>query len=110
MNEDESTYEVPDYILSRLQPTLTARLPRAGRRDGDPRVPPAVRRTELLDLTVEFLQEAHELKLDFSPRDGINLLRFAIKRMAQDPDAPARPGRRLARSAAAAASARRRST
>src|ERR1017187_5115060 len=23
MNEDESTYEVPDYILSRLQPTLT---------------------------------------------------------------------------------------
>src|SRR5204862_4928878 len=23
MNEDESTYEIPDYILSRLQPTLT---------------------------------------------------------------------------------------
>ena len=43
---------------------------------------------ELLALTVEFLQQAHALKLDFSPRDGINLLRFAIKRMAQDPKHP----------------------
>src|SRR5208282_1758721 len=42
----------------------------------------------LLALTVEFLQQAHKLKLDFSPRDGINLLRFAIKRMAQDPAHP----------------------
>ena len=42
----------------------------------------------LLALTVEFLQQAHRLKLDFSPRDGINLLRFAIKRMAQDPTHP----------------------
>ena len=43
---------------------------------------------ELLALTVNFLQAAHALKLEFSPRDGINLLRFAIKRMAQDPDHP----------------------
>ena len=42
----------------------------------------------LLALTVEFLQQAHRLKLDFSPRDGINLLRFAIKRIAQDPTHP----------------------
>src|SRR4029077_8645356 len=27
MNEDESTFEVPDYILSRLQPTLTVGYP-----------------------------------------------------------------------------------
>ena len=27
MNEDESTYEVPDYILSRLQPTLNLGFP-----------------------------------------------------------------------------------
>ena len=39
-------------------------------------------------MTVEFLQQAHALKLDFSPRDGINLLRFALKRMAQDPKHP----------------------
>jgi MoxR-like ATPase len=88
MNEDESTYEVPDYILSRLQPTLTLGFP--GREDEMAilkyHLPFA--KVELLALTVEFLQQAHALKLDFSPRDGINLLRFAIKRMAQDNDHP----------------------
>src|SRR4051812_42026234 len=88
MNEDESTYEVPDYILSRLQPTLTLGFP--GRDDEMAilkyHLPFA--KVELLALTVEFLQQAHALKLDFSPRDGINLLRFAIKRMAQDPKHP----------------------
>ncbi|HEY1064552.1 MAG TPA: ATPase, partial [Pirellulales bacterium] len=43
---------------------------------------------EMLALTVDFLQEAHRLKLDFSPRDGINVLRYAMKRMAQDPSHP----------------------
>lgn len=37
-------------------------------------------------LTVEFLQKSHELKLDFSPRDGISVIRYAIKRLAQDSD------------------------
>jgi MoxR-like ATPase len=88
MNEDESTYEVPDYILSRLQPTLTLGFPN---RDDEMAIlsyhlPFAGK--DLLALTVEFLQQAHELKLDFSPRDGINMLRFAIKRMAQDPKHP----------------------
>jgi len=88
MNEDESTYEVPDYILSRLQPSLTLGFPN---RDDEMRIlqyhlPFA--KAELLALTVEFLQKAHELKLDFSPRDGLNLLRFAIKRMAQDNQHP----------------------
>ena len=88
MNEDESTYEVPDYILSRLQPTLTLGFP--GRDDElailQYHLPFAS--AELLALTVDFLQAAHGLKLEFSPRDGINLLRFAIKRMAQDPEHP----------------------
>ncbi len=43
---------------------------------------------EMLAMTVEFLQHSHELRLDFSPRDGINLLRYAIKRMLQDPKHP----------------------
>ena len=88
MNEDESTYEVPDYILSRLQPTLTLGFP--GREDEMAilRYHLPFARPELLALTVEFLQRAHALKLDFSPRDGINLLRYAIKRMAQDPRHP----------------------
>jgi len=88
MNEDESTYEVPDYILSRLQPQLALSFPS---REDEMRIlsyhlPFA--ESELLAMTVEFLQKAHGLKLDFSPRDGINILRYAIKRMAQDPDHP----------------------
>lgn len=88
MNQDESTYEIPDYILSRLQPTLTLGFP--SKRDEmailQYHLPFA--QADMLAMTVEFLQQAHGLKLDFSPRDGINLLRFAMKRLAQDPQHP----------------------
>ena len=43
---------------------------------------------DMLAMTVDFLQQAHELNLDFSPRDGINMLRYAMKRLAQDPEHP----------------------
>ena len=85
MNEDESTYEVPDYILSRLQPTLALGFPSRHDEMAILKYHLPFAEDELLALTVEFFQQAHELKLDFSPRDGINLLRYAIKRMAQDP-------------------------
>ncbi|MEC7557779.1 MAG: MoxR family ATPase [Planctomycetota bacterium] len=88
MNEDESTFEVPDYILSRLQPTLV--LDHPSREDErailEYHLPFA--NAEMLNLTVEFLQQAHELKLDFSTRDGINVLRYSLKRLASDPEHP----------------------
>jgi len=88
MNQDESTYEVPDYILSRLQPTLTLGFPNRQDELAILQYHLPFAEPEMLAMTVEFLQHAHELKLDFSPRDGINLLRFAIKRLAQDPKHP----------------------
>ncbi len=88
MNEDESTYEVPDYILSRLQPTLTLGFPDRDDEMAILRYHLPFAEDDLLALTVEFLQQAHELKLDFSPRDGISILRYTIKRMAQDPKHP----------------------
>lgn len=88
MNQDESTFEVPDYILSRLQPTLNLQFP--NREDElailEYHLPFCSQ--EMLAMTVEFLQRSHGLKLDFSPRDGINLLRYAVKRINQDPDHP----------------------
>ena len=88
MNDDDSTYEIPDYILSRLQPTLKLDFP--SRRDEkailEYHIPFA--EAEMLELTIEFLQQAHELRLDFSPRDGVNVLRYALKRLAQDSDHP----------------------
>jgi MoxR-like ATPase len=88
MNEDESTYEVPDYILSRLQPTLALGFPSRDDELAILKYHLPFAESELLALTVEFLQQAHKLKLDFSPRDGLNILRYAIKRMAQDPATP----------------------
>jgi MoxR-like ATPase len=88
MNEDESTYEVPDYILSRLQPTLTLGFPTRDDEMAILRYHLPFASGELLAITVDFLQQAHSLKLDFSPRDGINILRFALKRMAQDSSHP----------------------
>ncbi len=88
MNQDESTYEIPDYILSRLQPTLGLEFPNKQDEMAILQYHLPFAEPEMLALTVEFLQRSHELKLDFSPRDGINLLRYAMKRLAQDPDHP----------------------
>ena len=43
---------------------------------------------EMLGVTVTFLQEAHQLNLEFSVRDGIHLLQYALKRLSQDPTHP----------------------
>jgi len=84
MNDDESTYEVPDYILSRLQPTLAIGFP--SRRDEMAilRYHLPFAEEELLEITVDFLQRAHRLDLGFSPRDGIHIVRYALKRLAQE--------------------------
>ncbi len=88
MNQDESTYEIPDYILSRLQPTLALGFPNRQDELAILKYHLPFAENDMLAMTVEFLQHAHELKLDFSPRDGINLLRYAMKRRSQDPRHP----------------------
>ncbi len=88
MNRDESTFEIPDYILSRLQPTLPLSMP-------DHRDEMAILQyhlpfasEDLLRMTVDFLQKSHQLDLDFSPRDGIHILQYALKRLSQDKEHP----------------------
>ena len=88
MNQDESTYEIPDYIMSRLQPTLPVGFPNKQDEMAILQYHLPFAEPEMLAMTVEFLQRSHQLKLEFSPRDGINLLRYALKRISQDPDHP----------------------
>ena len=88
MNQDESTFEIPDYILSRLQPTLKLDFPNREDEKAILEYHLPFCSEQMLNMTVEFLQKSHELKLDFSTRDGINLLRYAIKRIKQDPEHP----------------------
>ena len=79
MNDDASTYEVPEYMVSRIQPLIFVDFPD---RDEERQVlqynvdfAPA----DLLELTANFLQEAHRHNLDYSTRDGINIMRYALK-------------------------------
>jgi MoxR-like ATPase len=88
MNQDESTYEIPDYIMSRLQPTLQVGFPNKYDEMAILQYHLPFAEPEMLAMTVEFLQKSHELKLDFSPRDGINILRYAMKRLAQESEHP----------------------
>lgn len=88
MNQDESTFEIPDYILSRLQPTLTLKFPSREDEKNILEYHLPFCADDMLAMTVEFLQNSHELKLDFSPRDGINMLRYAMKRIAQETEHP----------------------
>ena len=88
MNDDESTFEIPDYILSRLQPTLSLGFPSREDELAILKYHLPFSNEEMLNLTVEFLQQSHVLKLDFSTRDGINVLRYALKRLAADPEHP----------------------
>ncbi|MFK7738159.1 MAG: AAA family ATPase [Pirellulaceae bacterium] len=88
MNQDDSTYEIPDYILSRLQPTLPLGFPNRQDELAILQYHLPFAESDMLAMTVEFLQRSHQLNLDFSARDGLNLLRFALKRLAQDSDHP----------------------
>src|SRR5213080_2727264 len=88
MNEDASTYEVPDYIMSRLQPTLHLGFPDKSDEVASLKYHLPFSPGDLLTLTVGFLQDAHALDLDFSVRDGIHILQYALKRLAQDPQHP----------------------
>jgi hypothetical protein len=88
MNEDESTFEIPDYIMSRLQPGLKIGFPDKKDELAILQYNLPFAEKEMLELTVDFLQRAHQLDLDFSPRDGIHLLQYSLKRLSQDPEHP----------------------
>jgi MoxR-like ATPase len=96
MNEDASTFELPDYIHSRLQPQIFIDFPE---RDEEllilkKNLPFAD--DEILDYVVEFLQTAHDADERYSVRDGINIGRYALKRLAEIPAPGGEPeGKRL---------------
>jgi MoxR-like ATPase len=83
MNDDASTFELPEYIHSRLQPQIFIDFPE---RDEEllilkSNLPFAD--DEILEYVVEFLQAAHEASERYSVRDGINIARYALKRLVE---------------------------
>src|SRR5271166_2661474 len=79
MNDDASTFELPEYIHSRLQPQIFIDFPE---RDEEFQIlkenlPFADDR--ILNYVTDFLQQAHAADERYTARDGINIARFAIK-------------------------------
>jgi MoxR-like ATPase len=79
MNDDASTYEVPDYIISRLQPMIQLDYPDKAEELAILRYNLNFAPEEILRLTVSFLQKSHEARMDYSIRDGLSIARYAMK-------------------------------
>jgi MoxR-like ATPase len=79
MNEDASTYEIPEYIHSRLMPQIYVDFPEEDeeREILEAQVPFAD--GEVLEYVLAFLRQAHKHDLRYTVRDGINLVRYAMK-------------------------------
>ena len=95
MNEDASTFELPEYIHSRLQPQIYIDFPEADEellilKENLPFADSAI-----LGYVVKFLQRAHSADELYSVRDGINISRYALKMAAAD-SVPSRERLRLA--------------
>lgn len=79
MNEDASTFEIPEYIHSRLQPQIYIDFPEADEELLILRENLPFADRDLLRYVVNFLQRAHEADELYSVRDGINIARYAMK-------------------------------
>lgn len=81
INEDASTYDIPEYIHSRLQPQIFIDFP--DREDEllilKENLPFADE--DILNYMVDFLQRSHMADEVYSVRDGINMARYALKMM-----------------------------
>ena len=88
MNEDSSTFEVPEYIHSRLQPQIYIDFPQADEELLILKENLPFSSERILKYVVDFLQRAHASDEAYSVRDGINIARYALKMMkALDKDA-----------------------
>jgi len=81
MNDDASTFEIPEYIHSRLQPQIYLDFPEAEEEKRILRENLPFLDIHILDYVVNFLQRAHAHNENYTVRDGINIARYAAKRM-----------------------------
>lgn len=81
MNDDSSTFEVPEYIHSRLQPQIFLDFPEADEERRILRENLPFIEAYIIEYVVQFLQRAHQNHEGYTIRDGINIARYAAKRM-----------------------------
>lgn len=81
MNDDASTFEIPEYIHSRLQPQIYLDFPEAEEEKRILRENLPFIDEHIMDYVVNFLQKAHAGNENYTIRDGINIARYAAKRI-----------------------------
>lgn len=81
MNDDASTFEIPEYIHSRLQPQIYLDFPEADEEKRILRENLPFVSENILDYVIGFLQKAHGNDENYTVRDGINIARYAAKRI-----------------------------
>lgn len=79
MNEDVSTYEIPEYIHSRLQPQIKIDFPEWEEEYQILKFNLPFSNDELLNLVVNFLQNAHVADRPYTVRDGMHIARYILK-------------------------------
>lgn len=79
MNDDASTYEIPEYIQSRLQPQIEVTFPSRDEEMEILRFNVPFSKDQLIEYVAGFLQKAHSVNLPFTSRDGVTIMRYAIK-------------------------------
>ncbi|MBI2944873.1 MAG: MoxR family ATPase [Candidatus Wallbacteria bacterium] len=79
MNDDASTFEIPEYIHSRIQPQIFIDFPDRKEEMTILRQNLPFVEEQILTYVVDFLQKAHDKDERFTVRDGINVARYAAK-------------------------------
>src|ERR1700758_1502140 len=79
MNDDSSTFDLPEYIHSRLQPQILIDFPEREEELAILRENLPFSSDEILQYVTDFLQQAHAADESYTVRDGINIARYALK-------------------------------
>jgi MoxR-like ATPase len=85
MNDDASTYELPEYIHSRLQPQIFLDFPE---HDEEKRILSEnlpFSDQQILEYVTRFLQTAHAADEPYTVRYGVNIARYALKLLEDSP-------------------------
>ncbi|MBN2693259.1 AAA family ATPase [bacterium] len=84
MNDDASTFEIPEYIHSRLQPQILIDFPDSEEEYQILKTFLPFAEDDILKEITKFLQRAHKSGEKYSVRDGLNIGRFVSKRVSQN--------------------------
>ncbi len=86
MNDDASTFDLPEYIHSRLQPQILIDFPEREEEYQILKENVPFTDDQVLAYVTDFLQQAHAADERYTVRDGINIARFACKLCRSEED------------------------